>query len=187
MRVDIWGGFQQPARFFTRVILGASDKAGLTGQELTDAQKAVDPLELFWQLISYKISPFIGLGRGIYTGKTAVNEPVSVTEAMARSVTPLIIQDIEDAYKYGSPQQAVVTGALAFGGVGVNVYEDSRTTVMHKIRKLEAKKDYDAADKLRTEWNEVNPNKPIKGVKSSEQLKEEEKIRKQKEEELLAK
>lgn len=187
MRVDIWGGFQQPARFFTRVGLGITDKAGLTGQELTDAQKAVDPLELFWQLVSYKISPFIGLGRGIYTGKTAVGERVSVTDAMARSVTPLIIQDIEDAYKYGGLQQAVVTGALAFGGVGVNVYEDSRTTVQNKIRKLEDKKDYDAADKLRSEWNEANPNKPIKGVKSSEQLKEEEKIRKQKEEELLAK
>jgi hypothetical protein len=169
MRVDIWGGFQQPARFVAATGMGLYEKIA-TGE--TD----YDPVEAFGRMASYKMSPFIGMGRALYTGKTAVGEEVNVPQAMANSLIPLIIQDIRDTYKLEGLGKAATAGGLAFIGVGVNTYEDSEMAIRRKIRKLKDKDNLIGAMQLQLEWNIEHPDRQIKVVRTTKELKMQEEL-----------
>jgi len=174
-RIDIWGGFQQPMRVVTRIGVGVTDKAGITGKELTAQQKEVDPLELVMRFSSYKAAPSITVPLEVYKGKTIVGEKVTPTDVAIRSITPMVYEDIADAYKQEGITMAAVTGGLAFLGVGVNTYEDSETVTRNKIRKFLNEGNKEAAFQLKLEWNIKHPDKEIVNVKTTKELQSGEK------------
>jgi archaellum component FlaC len=150
-RIDIWGGFQQPARLIARTGLGITDKIGATGTHLTKSQREFDWVEELTRFAQYKQAPFIGLTRELIRGKSAVGESRTIPESFARSVVPLILQDIEDAWKDAGFGRAAAVGALAFTGVGVNTFTDSESRLKRDIKKLRAEGNITAATKKQRE------------------------------------
>lgn len=117
-RIDIWGGFQQPARLLTRAVLSGTKKAGLTQM----GEDGFSPLDQAWRFTSYKLSPLLTLPVELLRGKTAVGEPVTPGITALKSVTPLFIEDVIDAYRIAGLKRAGLAFGLAFTGVGVNTY-----------------------------------------------------------------
>jgi len=175
-RIDIWGGFQQPARLIARIALASTDARGLTGEELTKQEKDVDPFELMARFAMFKLSPTITLGAELGRGKDVIGQPVSMWQIGADAVFPIMVQDIYDAYKSDNALHPVTTGALTILGVGTSTYPPSEADTRVKIREfLDAGKIEDARA-LRKKWNakQTDPEKRIKEVKTSRLLKVEE-------------
>jgi len=125
-RVDIWGGFIQPARVITRLGMAATDRVGLTGEGLRDYQKTFDPFNLFFQFASYKAAPSFSIPRELLTGKTAVYEPTTPTETAVRAIMPMVYEDIYEAYKEAGAPRALWSGGLNFLGVSTNTYQNKK-------------------------------------------------------------
>jgi hypothetical protein len=164
-RIDIWGGFQQPMRVVTRIGLGVTDKAGLTGKDLTDQEKEIDPLELIGRFSAYKLAPSVTIPLELYKGRTVVGEPVSPPETALRAFVPLVYDDIREAYREAGLSRAALATGLGFFGIGVNTYEDSETRTRQKIRRLMREGDVGAAFQLKFQWNMKHPDKRIVKVK----------------------
>ncbi len=122
-RIDIWAGIQQPMRLLTRIGLAASDKAGITGKDLTDWEKDFDPLEAIGRFSSYKVAPAISVPLELFKGETIVGEEREPSETAWRAITPLVYEDIYDAYLEGGFLRAGVSTGLGFFGVGVSTYQ----------------------------------------------------------------
>jgi len=125
-RIDIWGGLQQPMRVIARIVGGITDKAGLTGKDLTEAQKDVDPLDILTQFTEFKLAPAVTLPEEFYTGKTAVGEERTPTETAVRALMPIVFEDIADAYQESGTLSAALVGAAAVHGVGVSTYDKKK-------------------------------------------------------------
>ena len=118
-RVDIWGGFQQPARLLSRIAIGVYDR--VSGKE-----KVENPLELITQFATYKMGPGTSLPLELYRGKTIMGEPVTLTETAAAAVTPMVLADFYDAWKDQEAASAIVSGAMSATGIGVSTYTDKK-------------------------------------------------------------
>lgn len=160
-RIDIWAGIQQPMRVLFRIGQASTDKLGWTGQHLKDTQKDFDPLEVLWQFSRYKAAPAVTIPRELFTGETMVGEPVTPTGTAIRSITPLVYEDVYDAYRQAGLSRAALATGLAFFGVGVNTYADSQARVRRDIRKAGHAGDYTGALQMRLEWNIKHPDKKI--------------------------
>lgn len=163
-RIDIWGGLQQPIRLTARVGLSVTDKIGITGKELAERDKAVDPIELVSRFSIYKLAPAITIPSELVRGETIVGEPVSPAQTAARAVLPLWLDDVADAYRHENAGKAVLVGSLTFMGVGATTYEDSETQTRRRIRQMMMDNNYIGADQLKLEWNMKNPDNPIRKV-----------------------
>ena len=152
-------------RVISRIVLGATDKAGLTGRTLTDSDKDIDPLELLARFAGYKASPFISIPRELYRGKTAVGEERTPTQTAVRAMLPLVFEDILEASRAAGPGTAALTGALAGVGVGVSTFADSEGRVRRQIRQLREDGKSGEARELRLEFNRKNPDNPIRSVR----------------------
>ena len=164
-RIDIWGGVQQPMRLISRIILGATDKAGITGNTLTDSEKRVDPMELLGRFAAFKIAPSLSIPLELYRGKTAVGEERTPSQTAVRAVIPLVLEDVLEAARKSGFTAAAVTAPLVVLGVGVSTFSDSATRVRRDIRKLLEEGKIEEATQRRRRWNEANPNNPILTVR----------------------
>lgn len=153
-RIDIWGGFQQPARVIARIAQGPSKW-----------EVGFDSLELIARFASFKFGPVITIPRELLMGRTAVGEDVTIMETMAKSIVPLVLEDIWEAWKLEGIPTAVATGALAIPGVGVSTYRDSETVTRKKFKKLWQSGRITEARQLRYRWNQANPDDRIVTVK----------------------
>ena len=127
-RIDIWGGFQQPARLVARIGIGATDKLGWTGKDLTDWQKDINPLELVGRFAAYKSAPLVTIPLELYRGKTIVNEPVTPGQTAIRAVMPMVYEDIYEAYRLDGKGVAAVSGGLSFMGTATQTYRRDKST-----------------------------------------------------------
>jgi len=125
-RVDIFGGVQQPMRLIVRLGVGVTDKWGWTGSGLSEREKRIDAIDLVMRSISYKFAPVVTVPSELISGKTIVGEKSTPFEAMARAFSPMIVEDIRDAWRLEGPGRAAVVGGLTFFGVGANTYEKGR-------------------------------------------------------------
>lgn len=169
-RIDIWGGFQQPMRVVSRIGIGITDKLGFTGKHLTEAEKDIDPLELVGQFSAYKMSPLISIPLELYKGKTIVGEEVSPTETAVKAITPMVYEDMYDAWRLEGTGKALLSGGLNFLGVGTNTYEDSQSKTRRDVRALIADGDFGAASQKIMAWNIRHPEALIESVKPIEEL-----------------
>ena len=105
-----------------------------------------------WRFAAFKISPFVQTGRALYTGKTGVGDKIEPSMALAKSIVPLILEDVAEAAKSGGLKRATMTASLAFVGVGVNTYGTSYERVLQidsRYNRLK-KDDKKAAREFRT-------------------------------------
>ncbi|KKL63240.1 hypothetical protein LCGC14_2177080 [marine sediment metagenome] len=122
-RIDIWGGVQQPVRLLTRIMLGLTDRTGLTGKHLTKSEKEINPLELLGRFTAFKIAPSVSIPLELYRSKTAVGEETTPSETAIRSILPMVFEDVYEAYQEGL-SRAVLAGGSAFLGLGVATFGD---------------------------------------------------------------
>ncbi len=177
-RWDIWGGFQQPARLIWRTMVWGSDKAGVTGKEISEDRKEFDPIDMFWRFATFKLSPAITLPVELITGETAVGEKVTPGESVARHSISLFLQDIAESYKDRGLKNAILTGATTGVGVGVSTYSSAYKRVLQVNREYNALKreNPEAAEKF-LEKNEraigfaSNAKKIDKGIKELEKAR----------------
>ncbi len=170
-RIDIWGGMQQPMRVVARTGLGITDKWGLTGEDLTDWQKDVDPAELAARFSQYKLSPLATIPLELYKGKTIVGEDVTPSETAIKAMIPMVYEDMRDAWRLEGVGHAAGVGALAFLGVGASTYsrKEGRENTIRKLlrdarqaKTTDARKKKEAAAKsLQTKWNKLHPKDKI--------------------------
>ncbi len=153
-RIDIWGGFQQPARVITRLASGPFK-----------SEVGFSPLELVARFAAFKLGPAITVPHELWTAKTAVGEDTTRMETMAKSVVPLVLEDIWEAWKLEGTPTAAATAALAVPGVGVSTYRDSETVTRKKFKKLWQAGQITKARQLRYRWNSANPDDRIVTVK----------------------
>ena len=157
-RVDIWGGFQQPARLITRLSAGRFTR---------DSIRDFDPLEMVGRFSMYKAAPAVTIPLELWTGRTMVGEEAAWNETVLRSMFPLITRDIYDAWREEGVGTATAVGTLGVLGVGVGVYKDSETATRRRIKKLRSKGQTGKgeAHQLRVKWNQENPGNRIVTVK----------------------
>jgi hypothetical protein len=163
-RVDIWAGVQQPMRLVARIGIAAFDRVGITGKDLADSEKQLDPVELVSRFAAFKLAPWATIARELLTEKSAVGEPRTPLETGVRSIIPLVYEDIWDAYKLEGKERAAVVGGLVTLGVGVSTYEDSKAAVRRDISKLLREKKHGEAFRKAYEWNREHPDQPIRTV-----------------------
>lgn len=155
-RIDIWAGFQQPARLIAGLATNITDRAGITGEGLPKAEINLDPLETIGRFAAFKLSPAITIPRELWTGKTAIGEDTTPKETAIRSLIPIVY---EDFYDNGFTREAVVGAALQFPGLGVNTYQDSKMRVRKKLRELLIDGKEAEVDALANNWNLLNKDK----------------------------
>lgn len=161
VRVDIGAGMQQPIRLSARIILGITDRAGLTGKYLTKSQKMFDPLEAIMRYSMYKFSPSITIPAELYRRKTMVGEKTTALKTIANVFVPFAYQDLRDAYREGGLKLTSLVTGISVPGTNIAIYEDSETTTRIKIRKAMYRGDIDTAKRIRWEWNIKHPDQII--------------------------
>ena len=156
-RIDMWGGFQQPLRLVARIGIGALDTIRMaTGDEDVDMKRGFygqGPYELLGRFVSYKFSPAVGLLAELATGETVIGEETTALRSLLRSGTPLIVDEIYEAWRHDGVGKAILTGALAGLGVGVSTYEDSKTKTQARIRTLIKAGEREKATRIARKWN----------------------------------
>jgi hypothetical protein len=128
-RIDIWGGVQQPVRVLVRIFLGLTDRFGLTGKELTESEKEVNPLELLGRFTAFKIAPSVSIPLELYRGKTAVGEETTPSETAVRAMLPIIFEDVHEAFRDAGLSRAALAGGSAFLGIGVSTFGDRARSI----------------------------------------------------------
>lgn len=155
-RVDIWGGYQQMARTAYLIADGT-----LKGDE-EQVQEAS------WRFLRNKLSPGGTAAVDITEGKTALGEPVSLTDLdeaqfWSDRVLPLGAQGLMDAWKEHSAEQFALaaTGLL---GTGVQTYQ-----TLQEARDEEAISQFNKKyDDLKTSERDAVDNSPVVLSKKAE-------------------
>lgn len=167
-RFDIWGGFQQPARVILKIGFGVGHRLGYGNKGKLQSELQIDPLETLMRFASYKVAPWLSLTNELATGETVTGEDRSLSQTLAWAVTPLVFQDIYDAWKDGGIGRALLVGPLAAAGVGVNTYKKSDSQAPYEASKI-SRRFFGNTDSFRDgmemlmDWNENHPKAPIYG------------------------
>jgi hypothetical protein len=140
-RIDPWGGFLQPARLLTGIGTGVLDRTGLTGKHLPENMKAFTGISSIWDMAAnftfYKLAPAVNVPFTLLSGENVVGEKQGFTETGLRTVTPLFLQEVFDAYQTDGIRGGTLSGPMAFVGVGVSSYGDAlkRGDVKQSLRR----------------------------------------------------
>lgn len=114
-------GFQQPIRIFFLTLKHGGYRAGINKQPNTD------PSEMFWRFMQYKTNPAVTLPHEVLTGHDFLGRDTTISATVARSIAPLIFQDMYQAYAAGEDAGAIATEAAAATiGVGVQTREPKK-------------------------------------------------------------
>jgi len=158
-RIDIWAGFQQPARLIARI---ATSPAGFKEDvEGFFGGRPTDPLEVAGRFAAFKFAPIISVPRELWTRRTAVGEKVTRLETLAKLPIPMIAEDIWDAWREsGIPAGAAIAPWVLLGG-GAATYEDSESATRRRIKRLQKRGKFSEAEKLFWKWNQENAKDQI--------------------------
>ena len=158
-RIDLWGGFQPPARLIAKGFMGLANKMGINDAHLSDTQikQKLDFVDQFAQYTSYKAAPVVSLTRELATGETAVGEDTTVGASLLRSVTPMFAEDVWESIEVErSATKAGATFIFAQGGIGSQTYEDSKSRVRGNMKKAIADGNIGKARTMMWRWNSKN-------------------------------
>ncbi|MDD5219681.1 MAG: hypothetical protein PHV11_03845 [Candidatus Bipolaricaulis sp.] len=129
MRFDFWGGFQPYARLAAQLMTGER-KSTATGAIIP-----VDRQDIVANFLRSKLAPIPGLVWDLGQGETFIGEELTAENAgtiIYEKLTPMVVQDIIDAYK-----DLGVEGALmaipSILGIGVQTYADNWNTEEDKL------------------------------------------------------
>ena len=128
-RIDIWAGFQQPARLILEVGARGAEKTGAI-RPLRGKQD-YDPIDALFRFTLYKGSPIVSTLYEQFQGRSVVGEklPSGVLprlESAGERLIPMFIADTYDAYKSGGVGRAAWVAPLAVSGIGTSTYKKKR-------------------------------------------------------------
>lgn len=128
-RYDIWGGFKQYAVLLSRIFAG---KTMSTSGEVKDLRPLFTEEEggrneksrgdILLRFLRTKASPELAAVINVSTGKDFMGRPVTAGQAAKDYFTPLIYKDVQEAWKSGGVDNALLNFILASHGVGVQTY-----------------------------------------------------------------
>lgn len=129
-RYNYWGAFQPLATLAGRMYTGKV-KSTATGKtkDVPRFNINLSQRSILRDFIRTKFAPVPGLAIDSILGETVEGKPVEATkeflsEAAFRSLTPLVIQDSIEAWKFqGADAQFPLSATLAFTGIGVQTWE----------------------------------------------------------------
>ena len=122
-RYNYWGAFQPLASLAGRVYSGEIKTTGIG--KIKDKTR----FNIVTNFLRTKLSPVAGSSIDAIVGETSDGTPVEFTkdfvgQAAFKSLTPLVIQDIADAWKFQEHDaQFPISAGLAFNGIGVQTWE----------------------------------------------------------------
>lgn len=113
VRIDVWGGMQQPVRLAIRLMKSPFD------------DKKVSPVDITMQFFKYKMSPIVTTVSELYTGRDWVtNQDISRAETLSTLAFPLIVESAIDGYKedLDGRELGILLGS-EFLGLGAQAYK----------------------------------------------------------------
>lgn len=125
-RWDIWGGFQQFARFFAQMTSG--QRKSTTTKQIKDLDgtgfNSETRADVFLNMIRSKLAPVPGTAWNLASGKTMVGEEYTLKDVPS-SFLPLFASDLYKAIERdGATKGVLETGIPAVFGVGVQNYSE---------------------------------------------------------------
>tara|TARA_R100000808_G_scaffold132_5_gene964 strand:+ start:46 stop:3645 length:3600 start_codon:yes stop_codon:yes gene_type:complete len=126
-RFDLFAGNLQMVRFLSQLVSGKKQAIG------TRSESAANRADIVTRYLRTKAHPSLGFGIDVaseedFLGEDFFLDPESFTKLdvrrnpVLRQVTPMIIQDIVEAYKESGPLMAVGAGVASILGVGVSSF-----------------------------------------------------------------
>ena len=126
-RFDLFAGNLQMVRFLSQLVSGKKQAIG------TRSESAANRADIVTRYLRTKAHPSLGFGIDVaseedFLGEEFTLDPESFTKLdvrrnpVLRQVTPMIIQDIVEAYKESGPLMAVGAGVASTLGVGVSSF-----------------------------------------------------------------
>jgi hypothetical protein len=160
-RIDLFAGHQQIARFVAQMLTGkvVSSTTGreidLAGSDKTNGfqRGAMTRLDVLGRFFENKTSPIASLAISLMRGTDFTGAPISVPNEVVSRFTPMVIQDIADAYADSGIPKAAVVAPLALAGVGTQTYEPS----LPGQKEVQGGVVYNAGKWL---WDQLNGNAP---------------------------
>lgn len=127
-RWDVWGGFQQYIRLLSQVITGKtkSTQSGEIRDLRADAfpyKSRVDQIASFFR---GKLAPVPGTAVDILAGRNMMGEEFDPTNKAYELFTPMIIQDVREAWKDRGFSSLFTVGVPSAFGVGVSTYAPTK-------------------------------------------------------------
>lgn len=112
-RLDIWGGFQQYARFIASMVTGMR-KSTISGQTYEKNR-----MEMIEQFVRSKLMPSISFFYDLLEGRTFIGEKMDLDIQQAyRRLTPMFAQDVADAIN----SEGLIGGLIASpGALGIGI------------------------------------------------------------------
>lgn len=146
-RWDIWGGFQQYARIFAQLLTGET-KSSNTGQiyELKgDKFPYKTRLDQLGSFFRGKLAPVPGTAIDLLAGKNVIGEEIEPAKKAYELFVPMILQDIQEAWKEQGPKSILTVGVPSALGVGTTTYEQEPSkskskSGLHKTPRGKSKK-----------------------------------------------
>lgn len=135
-RYDIWGGFQQYIRFISQMATGKT-KASTTGRisELSGKDRfgktRADVAQSFFR---GKLAPIPSMLWDFAQGRTATGQKTELGQELLDHFTPLIRNDIQDAWKEQGAKSLLTIGLPATFGVGVQTYPSKKPIKNYYVR-----------------------------------------------------
>lgn len=122
MRIDIWGGLQQPMRLLMTPILAVGNRT-----DIAPTDKDIDPIDAARRFLSYKLSFGVTVPNQLFTGKDIVGNKVTLTETAAKSLIPMVITSTYDVWRdTHDASMTALAGTLNLLGVGVSSYKKKK-------------------------------------------------------------
>jgi hypothetical protein len=123
-RIDVLGGFQQPARVIAQLTSGKIISS-TTGKELTLGPQGPGKLsrrDIVQRFFEAKLSPVPSLVNDMFKGTDFNGKPFSWKKAAYQRMIPLLAQDAADLYREGGLLPAVGAYGIGAFGLGIQTY-----------------------------------------------------------------
>lgn len=144
-RYDIFGGFLQPTRLLMRLSTGPFAGA--------EDFKNFDPWEMIGRFSAYKAAPALSIPIEFLTNKTIVGEDTTKIETIGRSMRPLIIGEIKEAWQSEGLAGAAAVAPFAFLGGGAATYSDSWSAAKRRRDNFKSRWEHRRAAEVVREFN----------------------------------
>lgn len=119
-RIDLWGGFLQPARLILQI--GEMGAVSATQGYAATQKKFLSPTDLASQFAAFRLNPALTIGSSVVFGKDVMGQKIEPLDATVNALMPLLFQDIRDAWELQGGAAAVGAGAGSAVGLGIATY-----------------------------------------------------------------
>lgn len=120
-QIDIWGGFQDKARYLAQIILGQTKTDDGRIIAVSKDFGATTRAAILGRFLRGKLSPSVGTAYDVLEGQNIIGEEVTPQEIIEGLVQPLFFGDLQEAVRADTQDtlRALTVAGLAFFGAGL--------------------------------------------------------------------